>query len=363
MSNIIINGELNADASKWRGTDGKLYQYKIADGQPRIVSQTYLQQIAEGNVEGHTPFTKIGFTPTMTTADSDIWSKAGVYVFPTAAGKWDCISSEAADKGNIIFSGTSSGGSTTSLIDATKDFTAGTPVAVGDCIVLDKSGTTPEWGYVTSVAATTLGVSGGFSSSGTGAIRAYAVLDKSVVAGALAVKIEYLTNTCTSKSEIVILNGAAAVDTINTDLYRVNSFRVIATGTNNFPTGNISLRVSGGATTYSYITAGFTRARNTIYTVPAGKTLYIYEFSAAYATSGSPNKEYARLYTRANMEPSTRFKTGSLFYSYTEVLVQNITIVVPLQVPTKFDSCTDIKMSGIASAAGIATCALRGWLE
>jgi hypothetical protein len=329
------------------------------------VNQTYLEQIAEGNVEGHTPFTKIGYTPVMTTAISDIWANAGMYAFATAAGKWDVLGVNAADLGTIIFSGTASGGSLTSLVDATKDFTGGTTVQVGDCIVLDKSGTTPEWGYVTAVAANTLTVAGGFSSGGTGSGRTYSVIDKNTAGktGAHAVKIEYLTSALAEKTEIVILNGAAAVDTINTDFYRVNSFRVIATGSGNACAGNLSLRASGGGAIYSFILAGFTRARNSAYTVPAGKTLYVIEFTASYATTGSPNKEYARLFTRANIEPTTKFNTGSLFYPYTEVVAQNDTVPVKLPIPTQLPAGTDLKVAGIASAAGIATSVLRGWVE
>jgi hypothetical protein len=361
-------GSLNTDRGKFLDTDGAYNAFKMVDGQPRTVNSSYENQIAEGNVTGHTAWTKIGYTPTMTTAISDIWSNAGAYVFPAAAAKWDVLGVNAADLGTSIFSGTTSGGGLTSIIDATKNFKGGTAVEVGDCVILDKSGTTPEWGYVTAVDTTTLTIGGGFSSGGTGygtAGRAYAVIDKNTAGktGAHAVKIEYLTITFAEKSEIVIMNGAAAVDTINTDFYRVNSFRIIATGSSNACVAAISLRVSGGAVVYSYITAGYTRARNSAYTVPYGKTLYINEFTAAFATTGNANKEYARIFTRANIEPSTRFRTGSLFYPYSEVVAQNTTIAVRLPIPTKITTGTDIKVGGIASAAGIATSVLRGWLE
>jgi hypothetical protein len=333
------------------------------------LTQTYYEQISEGNVEGHTPFTKIGYTPTMTMAISDIWAAAGAYVAPLVGAKWDVLGVSNADLGTVIFSGTSTGGTTTSIIDTSKTFNAGTAAEVGDCVILDKSGTTPEWGYVTAVSATTLTIGGGFSSGGTKygtAGRAYAVLDKNSFGktGAHAVKIEYLTTAFAQKSEIVIMNGAAAVDTINTDFYRVNSFRIIATGSVNASVGAVSLRLSGGAATvYSYITAGFTRARNSVYTVPDGKTLYIHEITASYATTGNANKEYARLFTRVNIEPSTKFTTGSIFYAYTEVCAQNNTIVITLPIPIKLPSGADLKVSGIASAAGVATSVLRGWLE
>jgi hypothetical protein len=69
------------------------------------------------------------------------------------------------------------------------------------------------------------------------------------------------------------------------------------------------------------------------------------------------------MYTRANRELETGFLTGSIFYPYTEVVVGNVTIQINLINPTKLPEKTDMKVSCIADAAGIATVALRGWIE
>lgn len=39
-----------------------------------------------GEATGCTYWSKIGYTPTMTTAESVVWSAAGVYAFPAAGG-------------------------------------------------------------------------------------------------------------------------------------------------------------------------------------------------------------------------------------------------------------------------------------
>ena len=354
-------------AVEWLDTDGVAHGFKNVDGQPRIVSQSYLEQIAEGNVAGHVPWTKIGFSATVNTTESDIWSKAGAYTFCTTAGKWEVVSTDnGQDIGTTIKSGTSTGGSTTTLVDASKDFTAATAVAIGDCIILDKSGAVPEWGYVTAITnPTTLTIAGGFSMGGTGASRAYVIVDKSARTGAHAVKIDYLTNTFAEKTEIVILNGTTAVDTINTDLYRVNSFRIVATGDGNKPVGNITLQADGVGATYSYISSGFTRARNTMYTVPVGKTLYVNQWSVGWSTPNDTKVQTARFYTRANIEPSTRFNTGRIFYPYTEAIITNNQLMMVFPVPTKLMAGTDIKVSGLAinPGSGPATTVLRGWIE
>ena len=52
-----------------------------------------------------------------------------------------------------------------------------------------------------------------------------------------------------------------------------------------------------------------------------------------------------------------------MFYPYTEVMAQNNTIIVEIPAPTRICAGTDIRVSCISSAAGAASCTLRGWLE
>ena len=326
----------------------------------------YYYRIADGIISGHTAWSKIGYNGGVAAStEADVWSATGTYVFPSSAAGMEVLSSDnTKDIGTSIFSGTSSGGTTTSLIDATKNFNGGTAVAIGDCIILDKSGTTPEWGYVTAVTSNTeLAVAGGFSSGGTGSTRAYAVIDKSAYTGAQVVKIEYLDGNYTNnKSEIIILNGTTVIPTVNLDIFRINSFSMIASGTDNKPTGNLTIRNLADTPVYSYITAGFTIASNIQYTVPAGYTLFVTSGTFGYAYEHD-STHYARIYTRANREPSTGFLTGSIFYPYSDFLVSNYEVVREFELPTKLPAKTDIKVSVLASYAGVVDVALRGWLE
>ena len=348
--------------------NGLPYGVKHVQNKPRVSAMPYLYDIAEGNVSGHTPWTKIGFNPALTT-EEDIWSAGGLYVFPAAATQMEVVSSLSTadvDIGTKLFDATcDAGGTTTTMIDAGVNFSA--TAAAGDILIIEKSGTTPEWGIITTAANGSLTFTGGLSSGGSCATaRTYQVLDVSAAKGAMAVKVEYLTTAYAQKTEIVILNVNTPVPLVNADTFRINSFRVIAIGTKatalNAPGGNLSLMKNGGAT-YSYITAGFTRARNSVYTVPTGKTLYVTQFSASFGTTGSPNREYARIYTRANRENQTGFLTGSLFYPYTEIMAQNSTVVIHIDCPTKLPAMTDIKISAVATAAGAVSTVLRGWLE
>jgi hypothetical protein len=369
---------------------GVPYGVKHVNNKPRVSAMSYLHDIAEGNVSGHTAWSKIGFNGALVAdTEADLWSATGVYAFPAAAMAMQVKSSYATanatrDIGTVIFGNVEgadqtiiadAGSTAISLYDADVNFGGGTAVAVGDCILLDPKGTTPEWGYVTSIAdaATgTLGVAGGFSAGGApyqnAAGRAYTIIDKSEYSGAHAVKIEYLTSAYATKSILVVLNGNTGVNTENaagtalSDLYRIQSFRVIATGSGNKPTGNLTLTDTTPTVTYSYISAGFTRARNAAYTVPAGKTLYVVQFAVAYGYKTN-STHYCRLYTRANMEAATGFNTGNIFYPFTEIICSNSSQMVELDVPTKLTQKTDIKVSALATYAGAASVALRGWLE
>jgi len=342
---------------------GVLYGVKHISNKPRVSSMPYLYDIAEGNVTGHSVWSNIGFTPTMTTTESDVWSKAGAYVFPTAAQQMEAVSGDnTEDIGTVIFSGTSTGGSATTLIDTAKDFTAGTAVAVGDCVILEKSGTTPEWGYVTAVAETTLTIGGGFSSGGTGSLRAYSVVDYSAYPGAHAIYISYLNGSYVEDTEIVILNGTTAIDTVQTDLFRIQEARVIAAGSNNKPTGAISVRNTAGTVTYGYITAKYTHSRSSIFTVPAGKTIYIVSMSMAYGFSTNQT-HYARLSLRSNYIEDPGFRTGNIFYPSAETVLANTSFEINFGTPLALLEKVDIKVVGISTFSGIASVVMRGWIE
>ena len=109
---------------------------------PQICAQPYLQALAEGDIPGHTPWVRIGYSPLVNTTESDIWGLGGVHVFPTIAGKLEVLSSNNTQDLGIIIKGDATGntvqadvgGSTTTLVDADVDFTAATSVAVAGTV-------------------------------------------------------------------------------------------------------------------------------------------------------------------------------------------------------------------------------------
>lgn len=355
------------------------------------LSKTLGETIALGQISNYASWSKIGYNPAVGTTEEDLWSAGGSYgnsgLFPATAAQWEILGDEnVEDIGDIIRGSrtvpvtSDAGGSTTKLVDTSEDFTAATSVAAGDLLIVDPSGTTPEWGWITSISTTTnpndtLNFTGGLSSGGVGTTRKYLVVDASTHKGSLAIKIDYLDSTYAAATTIMPTNGTTVVQTLNDagaalSMFRVNSFRHIGIGTEatttNKPYGNWTLRTVGGGagTTWSYITAGYTRARNIQYTVPLGKTLYVNTVNVGFAwvDAAKSQNQYARFWTRANREPATRFLTGNLFYPYTEILSAGGDVSIVISTPTKLAAKTDIRVSCIASAAGVATAVLRGFL-
>ena len=347
----------------FKDENGVAYGIKHINNKPRVSSMPYLFDIAEGNVPNHETWTKIGYNSALSSSWEDMWQVGGAYVYPTAEMQMEVVSTSAQDAGSINFSGTSTGGSTTSLVDTGKDFTAGaTAVVVGDIVLLDNLS---SFGVVTAVAATTLTIGGAFCGGASGASTAYRVVDVSAGGtGAQVLRYKGLDGDYNEIDEFVIPNGTSVVTTTRTDIFRINSWRCIAAGTDKACAGTVDIRNLADTPIYSRMVAGDTRARNINYTVPLGKVLFVTSvtFSAGSTVSGRP----VRMVTRATYDPSLNcsLPTMGLFQPFTEVIVEDSAITRTLEIPTKLPEKTDLKVSAISpDGATYGSCALRGWLE
>jgi hypothetical protein len=255
------------------------------------VSMPYTYNIAEGNVSGHTPWSKIGIHLTIGATELDMRPYAAVtagigwaYTFPTGALTMTIVSDSVED-------------------DADKTPAAGT--------------------------------------------------------GAYTVTVYYLTTDFIEKNVTVTMNGTGAV-TIATDVYRVNNARVVTAGSAKAAVGNLT--IASGGQTYGYISATKTRMRQCIWTVPAGKTLYITQI--AFSCSDQAASKYVRFTTRANYDNlSGTVLPRGLFSPYNEVTLNNTGYFRELNPPTKLPATVDLKVAAISNSAAAGTCALRGWIE
>jgi hypothetical protein len=272
-------------ATKIYDTSGTAQGLLMEDGS--ITSRDYLQAVAEGDVAGHSSWSKIGFILAATTADTDLTPQGpATYKFvPDASG-------------NVTM-------------------------------------------YVKSDSAS----------------------DVSTNVGAWAVTVYYLDASYNEQVKDVSLNGTAN-QTIAANMFRINNFRLKYAGTNNAPVGNLTVSCASSET-FTYMSAGRTRARQMIYTVPAGKTLYITNIAfSGGALSNVAKGEYARITTKANFNDKSGLRTGSIFYPYSEVLVGNNEFNRDLNPPTKLPEKVDIRVIvGVSSGTAAVTGTLRGWLE
>ena len=73
------------------------YGIKHIDNKPRVSSMPYLYDIAEGNVPGHSGWSKMGFNSDIQTAEEIVSPQGGTYAFPTAAMQMQAVSSSVED--------------------------------------------------------------------------------------------------------------------------------------------------------------------------------------------------------------------------------------------------------------------------
>lgn len=188
--------------------------------------------------------------------------------------------------------------------------------------------------------------------------------DTSAGTGAKKVTIEYLDENYVEKSITVTMNGITNVNTTPTDILRINKFYVDTVGTGGVAAGNITIKDLGGTVTYAKIAAGETVCRNAIYTVPAGKTLYV--ASALFGvgiTNAAAVTEYGKVIVQAT-QLSGALKAG-VFYPAFELIASNGSQYIHFDEPLKFVEKVDIKVSAIGSATTgtVANAVLRGFLK
>jgi hypothetical protein len=188
--------------------------------------------------------------------------------------------------------------------------------------------------------------------------------DSSAGTGIRSVTIDYLDGSYAQHSENVTLNGLTVVNTVATNIFRVNSMRANTVGNTYAAVGDIQIQNLAGTPAYRYITATYTRSRGTIYTVPAGKTLYISDWWSGI--SGLTGTNQIRLTIRGTYNEVTgqQLTAGLFFLPQAEILCATGSIDRVFDIPIKFPATTDIKVSGITDGSHAAVeSTLRGWLE
>jgi hypothetical protein len=185
----------------------------------------------------------------------------------------------------------------------------------------------------------------------------------SAATGIKQILIAYLDSSYNEKYDTVSMNGRVVQATAATDIWRINYVEAYSTGTGLAAAGTIDVRSTGGTTPiYARISIGYTKSRQAIYTVPTGKSLFIYEIHLSALSTGTNG---TRFITRAKYS-QLRCASTSFFLPYSEAGVENGSIDLSIHLPTRLPAGTDLKVSGIGtSSSANQNCmvVLRGWLE
>lgn len=237
------------------------------------LSFDFYTAVATGKVEGATSINKFGKNSDIDTGSDpeDVWEGGGIYDFyPTTDQSMEILSSDAADVGNVVSSGTATDGTTTTLIDSSATFiTDG--VAVCDVVINDSTG---EYGLIETVTSeTTLTLTRmtnasqiAPASTANASGHTYKVVTQGST-GAAVCHIEGL-GSWGLITETVVLNGTTPVN-LQKDYNR--QFRGSITGPGD-ATGTITCRIQGGGTTAMVIMNGDNQTQQSMFAIPEGYT-------------------------------------------------------------------------------------------
>lgn len=240
-----------------------------------ITPQDFYFELGDHNIPGKDFIHKYGRNPGLSTgAFEAIWNNTGDYTgFNATAGEAvESLSSSAADSGTLVTSGTTTGGSMTTLEDSGASFITTTPVNVGDAILDD---TQNLHGVVTEVTSETVLTVARFDMGqrfSTFVISgdSYRIVTPAST-GLAVVELHFLLDSDLDNetSEFIILNGTTPVDTMGTDYIRCSRVTGIIAGSGGGNAGTITCRqTTTTANVFSLIPIGYNETMISCYTIP-----------------------------------------------------------------------------------------------
>lgn len=181
--------------------------------------------------------------------------------------------------------------------------------------------------------------------------------------GARTVTIQYLDATYREKSTTVTMAGSTAVATSASDIYRINRLDVVTAGSANAAVGNIDVRETDDSPIYGRINAGRVREAMSVYTVPAGKKLYITGLYTAIGGSGVG--KYGEFRWKANTDYDGN-STGAIMRERMLMLVEDGGTQVQFTVPIPVSGCVDMRVDVKGNATNenaVCSVEMGGWEE
>ncbi len=186
------------------------------------------------------------------------------------------------------------------------------------------------------------------------------VNDTATGSGVQQVMIHYLDANYMEKFEFVEMNGAVPVNTVATDMLRIQNMHSSRVGSGGVAGTAITLESTDSAVEYTRIRAGVNTSLTGVWTVPANQIFYITEWEVgAISTGANRTSEFFLRATSSfheillpgifNIKGITHMQVGSI----------EITFDLPLRIPAK----ADVKVSVVSSAAMDCACHIEGWCE
>lgn len=185
--------------------------------------------------------------------------------------------------------------------------------------------------------------------------------DTATGTGVQQVMIHYLSApNYVQKFEFVEMNGATPVNTVATDILRVQNMHSSRVGSDGVASSAITLEDTTSAVEYTRIRAGINTSLTGVWTVPGNQILYITEWeTGAIATTANRTTEFFLRATSSfhglyllgifNVKDIIHLQSGSIETSFD----------LPLKIPPRADVKVSVQSSGVMETA----CHIEGWCE
>ena len=148
------------------------------------------------------------------------------------------------------------------------------------------------------------------------------------------------------KKPMMTMDGTNPVDTIATDIDKIQWIHALTTGSAGVAVGNISLRTTNAATTYEYIMADGDQSLSGRFTIPTGKTGYIMGWQASGIT------KIIDIRLRATVDRLDRTLISAFNFQDALLLNDAASGHIPFNIPLKCPAGAQVKMSAQSSVAG-----------
>lgn len=186
--------------------------------------------------------------------------------------------------------------------------------------------------------------------------------DTAAGTGVRQVEIHYLDANYIERDEEITLNGTTPVNTVATNILRLNSMHAIDVGSSGFAVGTINLQNTAGTVTYCRISPNKNTFLQAIYTVPKNKKLEVASFKTG---SGSPaGGRYCEFLFRstAHDDEGNIEHLDGVFHIWDITASQDNDLQTTYIHPMIFPEKTDVKVT-VKSDAVIANAVATAYIE